>query len=224
MLRLQKVLPILIIGSYFFPPYWLYIFLVGGLWAGVRSYLVNSLQKLMVYSSLFSMRWFLVVLQVNFFVGLFYTLRYFFVQRILIIHFRQLRLFFAQQISLKTLPQGIVITWFVLIGSLGGLPPTLGFYAKFRAILRILESGVSYLFLAVLLVSSLLILRFYISFCLVHVQWFKSSFFIKTWGKTTNIFEANLIIIIFPTLGLVFLLVFFFVLKTNLQELSFLRL
>jgi formate hydrogenlyase subunit 3/multisubunit Na+/H+ antiporter MnhD subunit len=95
----------------------------------------------------------------------------------------------------------MIIIFFISSCRIGGFPPRLGFFVKLIMVKEIIIHNLPLFFIFSCITLSLLILRFYISFNISFLPWFKSSFIIKSptklWLTPWLVIFLNIISVLF---------------------------
>lgn len=215
LLTAQKVIPLLVLKLFNLGNPVIFIVLIGVAFRAIISFAVISIQKLIVYSSIYSLRWILPIITSNFTLRIIYFISYVLFQFILFKLFSSYQVFFTQQLFKKNFSLLGITRLLLTLWSLGGLPPTWGFFLKVSIAREIILTGVSIGFILILLLASLLVLKFYLSFCLTFLHWFKFSFFFNRLKPFNLMFFASALFFMPPRILFLNFLIFLLVLKTK---------
>nr|QRG01712.1 NADH dehydrogenase subunit 2 [Mesobuthus martensii] len=148
-----------------------------------------SLSKILAYSSILHVGWMLAGMGISLKMGGVYYLVYFFLNVFVILLLGSLSVLKLNQLLLKG--EGEKFGVFLLMLSLGGFPPLLGFFPKWGVILSLLSSN---FFLMVFMLFSSLVNLFY------YFRLMYGSFFLKLSMKEGLVFLSSDIFIFFGVL------------------------
>lgn len=159
LIRVQKLIPLLLIGM--FLSWIIFVFVLIGLIVRMLGALnSNDLKQLIAYSSIYHLRWILLCLIFDDIRWIRYLVMY------IIIVFPVI--FLLMWVNIKKLLEVLIIKnkflFLILILSIAGIPPFLGFFIKWFAFINIVRLSV---FFGVLLVFSSIII-FYVYFRVVY--------------------------------------------------------
>nr|ATO88566.1 NADH dehydrogenase subunit 2 [Ducetia japonica] len=198
----QKLAPFLLL-SYTIPlDIFLFLIIIGSIIIGSLGGLnQTSLRKLLAYSSITHMGWMVGSMFTGENIWILYFLVYSFLSGSLIFLFHSFQIFHINQNFLLYIDPTIKFFMFLLLLSLGGLPPFLGFLPKWIVIQYLASTG--YMFLVTLMVMTTLITLFYylrltfttLLFSYQEVKWNKTPFY-------NNTYTFLLILTTLSTLGL----------------------
>jgi len=187
----QKIAPFVIISFIFHNSIFFYIF-ISCLIGVIGGFNQNFIKKILTYSSIVHSAWIISTIIINFNVWIIY----FFIYRIISFSI----IFLAYFISIESIKKFIVINnkirfkviFLFNIISLGGLPPFLGFLAKFLSARILISERFRWIILITLIISSLMALFFYckIIYISIIIQSIKISFFRKNINKKIIFFVA----------------------------------
>nr|YP_009349935.1 NADH dehydrogenase subunit 2 [Kuwayamaea chinensis]AQM40109.1 NADH dehydrogenase subunit 2 [Kuwayamaea chinensis] len=162
----------------------------------------TSLRKLLAYSSITHMGWMISSMSIDENIWILYFLIYCFLSSSLIFLFHSFQLFYMNQNFMIYMDPIIKFFMFLLLLSLGGLPPFLGFLPKWLVIQYLTET--EQLFLITLMVTTTLLTLFYylrltfstLLFSYQEVKWNKMTFY------NNSIYTLLLILTSISTFGL----------------------
>lgn len=178
-ISLQKILPIILIKRLTIGNLLIYYCLLNIIFS---SFIVLSqliFKKMLVFTSIFTIRWVLPLLGPRFFLAITIFILYLFLLFNLVAFIKAYSLNFLQQGFLKQISFLEKIIKFIFIASLGGVPPFLGFFIKINLLLELQKVGVPIIFVILILILSVVVLNFYISINLSNLTSIKSIFFLK---------------------------------------------
>ena len=176
LMTVQKFLPLSIFSIIRPSNFVVMIFCVLGAAVRVIScFTLTSLQKILVYSSVFYMRWILLIVNKNFRISILFLRFYSVMLSLLVGYFNRLSCYRIQQLFKKNISWGEATIGFVILSRMGGLPPTIGFTMKLM-IMKELWTQISLFVLIVLIILSLVILYYYLRIIFGCLSWYKISF------------------------------------------------
>nr|APT41451.1 NADH dehydrogenase subunit 2 [Micropygomyia cayennensis] len=182
LMTIQKIAPFILIFysfNYFIVFSSMVLSLMFGALGGINQ---TSIRKIMAYSSINHMSWMLCSMYFSKSLWLNYFFFYNFLTSAIVILFYLFNLFFLNQIFLyfnNNLP--IKFSIFILLLSLGGLPPFIGFFPKWLVIQHLMFNQF-YFIMLVLVVMTLFTLYFYL-------QLTYSAFMMDSWNFKWNFFK-----------------------------------
>jgi len=178
LLTLQKILPIYYLSRINTPEFSTILYLVGSIIGVFSCFLIRSIQKIIIYSSVFSISWVLILIDQNSFLAFFFFFSYSILISTLIKFIDILSVKFTQQMIKKTLTFKKNIIILIVILRVGRFPPRLGFLIKLIAVKEIINLTTPLVYIFSIVFLSLAILRYYLSLGIYFFSWFKSSFLI----------------------------------------------
>lgn len=153
----QKLGPIILVS--YNVNFWLSIFIIiSAITGAIGGLNQSSIKKLISFSSINQIRWFLLALSYKKALWNIYLFFYFFVLINVILIFITFNLNFINQIYLLNYNKIILIFIFISILSIGGLPPFLGFFPKILIIIRLSN----YLLILLIILRTLITLYYYL--------------------------------------------------------------
>nr|YP_009740953.1 NADH dehydrogenase subunit 2 [Pedopodisma emeiensis]QID03980.1 NADH dehydrogenase subunit 2 [Pedopodisma emeiensis] len=162
----------------------------------------TSLRQLLAYSSISHLGWMISSLMVSENVWEMYFIIYSLLSMIMIFLFKQMNLFFLNQIYSSTnLKTEIKFMMFLSLLSLGGLPPFLGFLPKWIVMQSLVENNMT-IMLTIMVMLTMITLYYYmrISFSALILSHSENS-----WSMTNSLNKPSFILtmlVIISTLGL----------------------
>lgn len=194
LLTIQKGIPLLIIEK-FINSSLIPLFVTSSLISSILAIKYKLLKKILIFSSISHQGWILclIIKKLNFWFS--YLLLYFIIIFNIIEICRKHKLNYFSDFLKKKIKPEIKIKIIILIISLAGIPPFLGFFIKIVSIYLLIE--INLIFIFILILSSLINLFFYIrisrSLLFINLKFF-------TWNnliiKKNVLINANLIILI----------------------------
>lgn len=192
---LQKILPLIIISLFFSK--FLYFVVVVGLFLGIfGSFNQKDIKQLIAFSSIFHLRW-IILLLISYDVS---WLVYLFFYRIIIYPlfyvFNKNEIFYL--IDLLKIKKSI--SFLICILRISGIPPFLGFFLKWYTFIKVLH--LSILIFLLLVISSIII--FYVYFRIIYdiVIIYNNNCVWINWYNTKNIIIIDVLRVIGIILGL----------------------
>lgn len=179
LLTWQKISPLLIISLFFHSRILLPLALISALLGAVSGINQTSIRKILAFSSISHLGWMRRMMFLNSSLWIDYFIIYIFTSLILCLSFWIINLnYFSQLTLVKNLNEKFII--FINLLSLGGLPPLLGFFPKWIAMITIRNN---FPILVILISSSLITLYFYTRLCFRTFTLFIQSI---VWSQKNN--------------------------------------
>nr|APT41425.1 NADH dehydrogenase subunit 2 [Brumptomyia travassosi] len=182
LMTIQKIAPFILIFysfNYYINMMSLILSLIFGALGGLNQ---TSIRKIMAYSSINHMSWMLCSMFFSKSLWLNYFIFYYFLTSSIVILFNLFNIFFINQIFLYFNNNLIMkFSIFILLLSLGGLPPFIGFFPKWL-IIQYLTFNNFYFILLMMVIFTLFTLYFYIQIAY-------SAFMIDSWNLKWNILK-----------------------------------
>nr|AFI23435.1 NADH dehydrogenase subunit 2 [Ceratocombus japonicus] len=190
-LTLQKVAPLTIMSNIIFNEYMINMIIILSVTTGAiggLNYL--SVRKIMTFSSINHMGWILACMKNSNQLWIFYTILYFSMTFMIMLYFKNMNMFTSNNMNIKfkTFMEKINITMMML--SLGGMPPMLGFFMKWMVIQNLIESNNMFIMIIMILMS-LIILFYYLKMIFKNI----ANMSLTTNWKTKN--NSNLMQMLF---------------------------
>lgn len=161
LLTWQKISPLLILSLFFHSNILLPLALTSAILGAISGINQTSIRKILAFSSISHLGWIGRIIYLNSSLWIDYFFIYIFTRLILCLSFWILNLnYFSQLTLVKNLNEKFII--FINLLSLGGLPPLLGFFPKWIAMITIRNN---FPILIILISSSLITLYFYTRLC-----------------------------------------------------------
>nr|AZQ05984.1 NADH dehydrogenase subunit 2 [Catomerus polymerus] len=161
LLTWQKISPLVILSLFFYSKILLIIALVSAVMGAISGLNQTSMRKILAFSSISHLGWISSLMLFNSSLWMDYFLIYSFTSFIICFSFWLLNFnYFSQLVLSLNLSKKLVIM--VNLLSLGGLPPLLGFFPKWVAIMTLSSNFPT---LIILIFSSLITLYFYTRLC-----------------------------------------------------------
>nr|YP_010132857.1 NADH dehydrogenase subunit 2 [Balanus trigonus]QWC93314.1 NADH dehydrogenase subunit 2 [Balanus trigonus] len=161
LLTWQKISPLLILSLFFHSNILLPLALTSAMLGAISGINQTSMRKILAFSSISHLGWMGSMMYLNSSLWMDYFFIYMFTSLILCLSFWMLNLnYFSQLTLVKNLNEKFMI--FINLLSLGGLPPLLGFFPKWIAMMTISNN---FPILIILISSSLITLYFYTRLC-----------------------------------------------------------
>lgn len=178
LLTWQKISPLVILSIFFQPKVLITLAIISALTGAISGINQTSIRKILAFSSISHLGWISRLIYFNSSLWLNYFYIYTFTSFILCFSFWKLNLnYFSQLTLVQNVNEKFII--FVNILSLGGLPPLLGFFPKWIAIIVIRNN---FPILIILIASRLITLYFYTRLCfstftlyIQRILWFKKN-------------------------------------------------
>nr|ASL06218.1 NADH dehydrogenase subunit 2 [Lymantria dispar dispar]AST23774.1 NADH dehydrogenase subunit 2 [Lymantria dispar] len=175
----QKITPMIIL-SYFLNKNFIILIISMNVIIGALGGLnQTSLRKLMAFSSINNLGWMLTSIMISENLWIFFLIIYSFMISIMCWLFNMMNLFYIKQLFINNINPIMKINMLINFLSLGGLPPFIGFFPKW-IIINFLINNQSYLLTMIMILTSLIILFFYIKiiyssimFNYLKMKWFK---------------------------------------------------
>nr|AST23813.1 NADH dehydrogenase subunit 2 [Lymantria sp. AN-2017] len=175
----QKITPMIIL-SYFLNKNFIILIISMNVIIGALGGLnQTSLRKLMAFSSINNLGWMLTSIMISENLWIFFLIVYSFMISIMCWLFNMMNLFYIKQLFINNINPIMKINMLINFLSLGGLPPFIGFFPKW-IIINFLINNQSYLLTMIMILTSLIILFFYIKiiyssimFNYLKMKWFK---------------------------------------------------
>nr|ATD53063.1 NADH dehydrogenase subunit 2 [Paphnutius ruficeps] len=198
----QKVASLMLL-SYSFSSYFMVIpILLSLAFGAIGGINQSSIKKLMAYSSINNVGWIVAGMMISMSVWLSYFIIYFLMIFLLMILFNKENVNYVNQLFMTTFSSSIKLLFSIMMMSLGGLPPLLGFLPKWVIIQYMIMSEWYFLILFMVLFS-LITLFYYIRMCatmmLVNFDKFKLN-------KVLSKFNSSYVMIITNIFGFVFIM------------------
>jgi len=181
----QKIIPLFFAHTLTQNSILLLISFLGIISRSLSCFIVSSIQKILVYSSVFSLSWITILTSKNLPVTLIFFASYSFLIILISSFLAKLSAFYTHQLIKKSMSHNSIIIFLIITCRIGGFPPRIGFLIKLTLIKEIIFQEIPLFFISSCVISSVLILRYYIYFNLVFLPWHKSSFLIKSPSKFT---------------------------------------
>nr|YP_010703610.1 NADH dehydrogenase subunit 2 [Sinopodisma kelloggii]WCO86744.1 NADH dehydrogenase subunit 2 [Sinopodisma kelloggii] len=162
----------------------------------------TSLRQLLAYSSISHLGWMISSLMVSENMWEMYFIIYSLLSVIMVLLFKQLNLFFLNQIYSSTnMKTEIKFMMFLSLLSLGGLPPFLGFMPKWIIIQSLVENNMT-IMMTIMIMLTMITLYYYmrISFSALILSYSENS-----WSMTNSLNKSSFILtttVMISTLGL----------------------
>nr|YP_009047728.1 NADH dehydrogenase subunit 2 [Striatobalanus amaryllis]AGZ92378.1 NADH dehydrogenase subunit 2 [Striatobalanus amaryllis] len=161
LLTWQKISPLVILSVFFYAKVLIILALISAMVGAVSGFNQTSMRKILAFSSISHLGWMSSLMFLNSSLWMIYFYIYCFTSFILCLSFWMLNLnFFSQLTLIHNVNEKFII--FINMLSLGGLPPLLGFFPKWIAILTLSNN---FPILLILISSSLITLYFYTRLC-----------------------------------------------------------
>nr|YP_008757781.1 NADH dehydrogenase subunit 2 [Catopsilia pomona]AFP58830.1 NADH dehydrogenase subunit 2 [Catopsilia pomona] len=175
----QKISPMILLSYYFNMNFIMIIMMMNVVIGAMSGFNQTSIRKLMAFSSINNLGWFLAAMMISENLWLFYFIFYTFMISIMCFLFFLLNIFYLNQIINLNMNYLLKMSLFINFFSLGGLPPFLGFFPKWMIINYLIMNNL-YLITFIFLMSSLIMLFFYIRIIYLSIllnffklKWFK---------------------------------------------------
>nr|APX55732.1 NADH dehydrogenase subunit 2 [Sinopodisma pieli] len=162
----------------------------------------TSLRQLLAYSSISHLGWMISSLMVSENMWEMYFIIYSLLSMIMVLLFKQLNLFFLNQIYSSTnMKTEIKFMMFLSLLSLGGLPPFLGFLPKWIVMQSLVENNMT-IMMTIMIMLTMITLYYYmrISFSALILSYSENS-----WSMTNSLNKSSFILtttVMISTLGL----------------------
>nr|YP_009740888.1 NADH dehydrogenase subunit 2 [Emeiacris maculata]QID03902.1 NADH dehydrogenase subunit 2 [Emeiacris maculata] len=170
-----------------------------GAWGGLNQ---TSLRQLLAYSSISHLGWMISSLMVSENVWEMYFTIYSLLSMILVLLFKQMNLFFINQIySSTTMKPEIKFMMFLSLLSLGGLPPFLGFLPKWIVMQSLVENNMT-IMMTIMVMLTMITLYYYmrISFSALILSYSENSWSMINPSNKSSFILTMMVMI--STLGL----------------------
>nr|YP_009024621.1 NADH dehydrogenase subunit 2 [Lamproptera curius]AHN13390.1 NADH dehydrogenase subunit 2 [Lamproptera curius] len=175
----QKISPMILL-SYYLNNYFLMIIMMLNTMVGtLGGFNQSSLRKLMTFSSINNLGWMLAALMISENLWMFYLILYSFMTSIMCFMFNLMNVYFINQLFIMNINSQIKISFMINFLSLGGLPPFLGFFAKWIIINFLINNNmiiISFIFIIMSLIMLFIYMRIIYSsiiFNYFKLKWFK---------------------------------------------------
>nr|YP_009643493.1 NADH dehydrogenase subunit 2 [Dindymus rubiginosus]APO08936.1 NADH dehydrogenase subunit 2 [Dindymus rubiginosus] len=156
----QKIAPMTILSNTINNPTIIIFILMSSIMGALGGINQTSFRKLMAYSSINHLSWMMTLMVMEKF-WFMYLMLYSMIMLMMIIMLNKKNIFFVNQVATFNLPILEKITISMLMMSMGGLPPFMGFLLKWMVIQNMINSSM-WLLLLTMMMMSLITLFFYI--------------------------------------------------------------
>uniref|UniRef100_Q4FCU7 NADH-ubiquinone oxidoreductase chain 2 n=1 Tax=Sinopodisma guizhouensis TaxID=334919 RepID=Q4FCU7_9ORTH len=199
----QKIAPMMVLSYCIQLSTFMFIITISSIIIGALGGLnQTSLRQLLAYSSISHLGWMISSLMVSENVWELYFIIYSLLSMILVFLFKQMNLFFLNQIySSANMKMEIKFMMFLSLLSLGGLPPFLGFLPKWIVMQSLVENNMT-ITMTIMVMLTMITLYYYmrISFSALILSYSENS-----WSMTNSFNKTSLnltMMVVISTLGL----------------------
>uniref|UniRef100_UPI0030028C17 NADH dehydrogenase subunit 2 n=1 Tax=Limassolla uncata TaxID=3019672 RepID=UPI0030028C17 len=200
MLTINKVAPITIM-SYMLSSMILLICL-NALMASIMSINQNSVKKLLTYSSIMNMSFVLIIIKLNLMWTVYFLLYsiLLLMMTILMINFKII--YMNQIIMTNNKMSSNILIWMIML-SMGGMPPLVGFSIKYM-VLQVMINTKMYLTLSIMILASLIMMMVYLR--LTFISMMNSSLSLKLVSYNMKYSSTMMLIMNFSLIPMIFLM------------------
>nr|AMW02892.1 NADH dehydrogenase subunit 2 [Fruhstorferiola sp. DLG-2016] len=199
----QKIAPMMVLSYCIQLSKFMFVIIISSIIIGALGGLnQTSLRQLLAYSSISHLGWMISSLMVSENIWEMYFIIYSLLSMIMVLLFKQMNLFFLNQIYSSTnMKTEIKFMMFLSLLSLGGLPPFLGFLPKWIVMQSLVENNMT-IMMTIMVMLTMITLYYYmrISFSALILSYSENSWsMINTFNKPSLILSMTVMI---STMGL----------------------
>nr|UPL65416.1 NADH dehydrogenase subunit 2 [Sadoletus valdezi] len=157
----QKLAPMTVLSNIINPNWIIYMsIMLSTMMGAIGGLNQTSLRKIMAYSSINHMGWMIALISVKF-MWYKYLIIYTMIVSMMMMYFNYNNMYFINQLISSSISLTEKYTYIMLMMSMGGLPPFLGFLPKLMTIQMMIETNLIFI-LMIMVMSSLITLFYYL--------------------------------------------------------------